>query len=228
MGYKKKYKISLKKKILFKNKERINYGEKIIKGSINYNNLINIKGINYTQINFIKKLKNIYSTQGVNINNKHFEIIIRQMCNFIKVIKSGNTDLLMNNIVTNEKFYKKNKNIKKYRIIINSGDSKIYKKNNIINIISIKRENYFLKLKNRKCIKYIKCNPAIGEINIKGITNTSLKNNSFISVASFQETTKMLNKYSIKYKTDKLKGLKENVMLGNLIPSGTGFYEKKK
>ncbi|XBT18451.1 MAG: DNA-directed RNA polymerase subunit beta' [Candidatus Shikimatogenerans sp. Tduv] len=226
-GYKKKYKIKSFKKILIKNNSKVKIGQKITKGYKDYNKLINIKGIYYTQKKIIKKIKNIYDIQGVNINFKHFEIILKQMTNYVKIIKSGNTNLLINNLININKFYKKNQKIYNKVRIIDNGDSKIYKKNNILNIKYIKIENYFLKLKRKKKIKYIKCKPAIGKIKIKGITQISLKNNSFISTSSFQETTKMLNKYSIKYSTDTLKGLKENVMIGNLIPSGTGYFYKK-
>ncbi|XBT18587.1 MAG: hypothetical protein ABNO82_00620 [Candidatus Shikimatogenerans sp. Tder] len=222
IGYKMKYIIKYKKKLLIKNKDNIKYGDKITKGSYNYNKLINIKGLNYVQKIIINKLKKIYIDQNVNINIKHFEIILRQMSKFILILKSGNTNLLINNIISRNTFYKENKKILNKIIIIDSGDSKIYNKNNILNIKYVKIENYFLKLKNKKKIKYIKCKPAIGQILIKGITYVSLKNSSFISTASFQETNKILNKYSIENKIDDLLGLKENVMIGNLIPSGTG------
>ncbi|XBT18767.1 MAG: DNA-directed RNA polymerase subunit beta' [Candidatus Shikimatogenerans sp. Tcar] len=225
IGYKKKYIIKSKKNILIKNNDYIKCGDKITEGTYNYNKLIDIKGLNYVQKIIINKLYKIYKDQNVNINLKHFEVIIKQMSKFVKILKSGNTNLIINSIVSKDIFYKKNKKILNKVIIIDNGDSIIYNKNNIINIKNIKIENYFLKLKKKKIIKYIKCIPAVGKIIIKGITYISLKNNSFMSIASFQETNKILNKYSIKNKIDNLLGLKENVMIGNLIPSGTGYFK---
>ncbi|WXB47331.1 MAG: DNA-directed RNA polymerase subunit beta' [Candidatus Shikimatogenerans sp. Tmey] len=225
IGYKSKYIIKYKQNILLKNNNNIKYGEKITEGSYDYNKLINIKGLYKVQKIIINKLRKIYIDQNVNINIKHFEVIIKQMSRFVMILRSGHTNLLINSIITRNVFYKKNKKIFNKVIIINSGDSKKYKNYNILNIKYIKIENYLLKLKKKRKIKYIKCKPAIGKIIIKGITYSSLKNNSFISTASFQNTNKILNQYSIENKIDNLLGLKENVMIGNLIPSGTGYFK---
>ncbi|XCC45380.1 MAG: hypothetical protein ABUS76_00465 [Candidatus Shikimatogenerans sp. Ttur] len=226
VGIIKSYKIKLYNKLLIQENEYIKYGDKITNGNISLNDILYIKGINKLKNKLIKKLQNIYITQGVYINDKHFEIIIKQMLKFVLIINVGNTNLVINNIINKYKFYKKNNKIKKKSIIINSGDSKKFKKNDIIFTKYIKFENFILKIKKKKIIKYIKCKPAIGKLIIKGISLSALKNNSFISSASFQETNKILNKASIGYTTDNLLGLKENVIIGNLIPSGTGYKKK--
>ncbi|XBT18824.1 MAG: DNA-directed RNA polymerase subunit beta' [Candidatus Shikimatogenerans sp. AspAUS03] len=225
LGVQKKYNIKLYKKLLFQENDYVKFGEKITDGLINLNDLLYIKGFNYFQNALIKKLQYIYNLQGVNINNKHFEIIIKQMLKFVLIIKTGDNQLLNNTVMSKEKFLKYNKNILKKSIILNSGDSKIFKNKMLIDTYKIKFENYFLKLNNKKIVKYRKSKPSISRLIIKGISKSALKNKSFISSASFQETIKILNKFSISNKIDNLLGLKENVVIGNLIPSGTGFKE---
>ncbi|UOQ38165.1 DNA-directed RNA polymerase subunit beta' [Candidatus Karelsulcia muelleri] len=219
-GRKKKYKINIEKKILVNENDKVKAGTQLSEGEIAINEILTIKGIQALQKYLINEIQEIYILEGVKIADKHFEIIIRQMLKKVKIIKSGDTDLLVGDIIDKEILEKENNKIKNYNIIISNGKSKKY-------LIGEKIENKTLK--KRKYKQYLKTRetfPAIGQTILQGITKSALQNQSFLSAASFQETTKILSESALKRQKDYLTGVKENVILGNKIPVGTGYKEK--
>ncbi|WOX79256.1 DNA-directed RNA polymerase subunit beta' [Candidatus Shikimatogenerans bostrichidophilus] len=220
------YIIKNNKQIIVQKNDIIKHGDKITEGLINLNDILNINGINKIQNYLINNLQNIYKSQGVLINNKHFEIIINQMLKKVIIIDSGDTNLIKGNIINKEDLFKINKKIKNMVIITKSNYKKYYI-GKIINKNKIYLYNEYLKFKNLKLIITKKLSPAIGKPILLGITKSSLLTKSFISSSSFQETTKILSEAAISAKTDNLKGLKENIIIGKKIPAGTGFYKNE-
>ncbi|MDH3003850.1 MAG: DNA-directed RNA polymerase subunit beta' [Candidatus Shikimatogenerans sp. JK-2022] len=224
---KKKYNIKTSKQILVQNNDYIKNCSQLSDGLISLNDILYIKGIKKLQKYLIKKLQEVYKAQGVQINNKHFEIIINQMLKKVKIIDSGDTKFIKGDIINIYDFLKVNKKIKNKVKIIKSIYNK-YKKNKIINKYKLLLINDYLTMKKKKKIISIKLLPAIAKPILQGITKAALNNKSFISSASFQETTKILSESAISGKIDYLKGLKENVIIGNKIPAGTGFKKYTK
>lgn len=228
LGKKKIYNIKTSKQILVQNNDYIKNCCQLSEGVISLNDILYIKGIKKLQQYLIKKLQKVYKSQGVQINNKHFEIIINQMLKKVKIIKSGDTSLIKGSIINKDEFFKINKNIKNKVIIIKSLYTKKFYKNKIIKKYKLDLKNEFLKMNNKEKIISRKALPAIAKPILLGITKSSLYNKSFISSSSFQETTKVLSESAISGKIDNLTGLKENVIIGNKIPAGTGFSKYKK
>ncbi|MDH3004962.1 MAG: DNA-directed RNA polymerase subunit beta' [Candidatus Shikimatogenerans sp. JK-2022] len=220
-----KYKIPNNKQILVQENDNIKNGNKLTDGRISLNDLLNIKGKKYLQKYLIKKIQEVYKTQGVEINNKHFEVILSKMMNRVKIINSGDTDLIVGDIIDKRELIKKNKKIKK-KVIIKKKYKKYYK-GQFVYKEKVKIINKFFK---KKIIEYKKTKLAIAKPILLGITKEALFNKSFLSAASFQETSKVLCESAISNKTDYLEGLKENVIIGNKIPAGTGYkdYNTKK
>ncbi|WGH25722.1 MAG: DNA-directed RNA polymerase subunit beta', partial [Candidatus Shikimatogenerans bostrichidophilus] len=225
-----KYIIKTSKQILVQENDYIKHGSKLSDGIFTFNDILKIKGIKKIQKYLIKKLQDVYKSQGVQINNKHFEIIINQMMKKVKIIDSGDTNFIKGSIIYKEDFLNENKKINKMVIIEKCIDYKKFYKGQIINKKELKIENEYLKMKKKKKIISRKALPAIAKPILQGITKSALHNKSFISSASFQETTRVLSESAISYKTDYLQGLKENVIIGNKIPAGTGFksYDNSK
>ncbi|MGX7592296.1 DNA-directed RNA polymerase subunit beta' [Candidatus Karelsulcia muelleri] len=211
----KRYKINIEKKILVNEKDKIKAGTQLSEGEIAINDILKINGIHALQKYLINEIQEIYRLEGVKINDKHFEIIIRQMLKKVKVIKSGDTNLLVGEIIDKEILEKENKKIKKYKIINSHGNKFL-----IGEKIDCKKLNRM-----KKKIKTRETFAAIGRPILQGITKSALQNQSFLSAASFQETTKILSESALKRQQDDLTGLKENVILGNKIPAGTGYND---
>ncbi|WGH25358.1 MAG: DNA-directed RNA polymerase subunit beta', partial [Candidatus Shikimatogenerans bostrichidophilus] len=223
-----RYKIRTSKQLLIQDNDYIKPGKQLTDGFISLYDILYIKGIRYFQKYLIKQIQEVYKAQGVEINNKHFEIVIKQMMTKVKIIDSGDTNLIEGNIVDKKKFFKINNRIK--NIVIIKEDCYKFKKGQLVNKYKLKIKNKYLQKQNKKKIKTIKMKPAIAKPILLGITKSALYNKSFISAASFQETTRILSESAISAKTDNLEGLKENVIIGNKIPAGTGFkyYDKIK
>ncbi|WGH27626.1 MAG: DNA-directed RNA polymerase subunit beta' [Candidatus Shikimatogenerans bostrichidophilus] len=217
---KRKYIIKTSKQILVQENDFIKYGSKLSDGVINLKDILYIKGIRNIQKYLIKKIQEVYKSQGVQINNKHFEIIISKMIKKVKILNSGDTKFIKGNIVDKEDFLNENKKIKNMVIIINN--------NKMIKKKLFKIKNEFFKIIKKKKLYSRKTLPAIAIPILQGITKSALNNKSFISSASFQETTKVLSESAISAKTDYLQGLKENVIIGKKIPAGTGFNKYNK
>ncbi|MGX7590158.1 DNA-directed RNA polymerase subunit beta' [Candidatus Karelsulcia muelleri] len=216
---KKKYNINIDKKILVNEKEKVKAGTQLSEGEIAIKEILTIKGIHACQKYLINEIQEIYRLEGVKIDDKHFEIIIRQMLKKVKIIQSGDTDLLVGEIIDKEILEKENNKITNYKIIISNVK---YNKYLIGDKIDKKNLN---KIKEKQHLKTRETLPAIGQPILQGITKSALQNKSFLSAASFQETTKILSESALKRQKDYLTGVKENVILGNKIPVGTGYND---
>jgi len=183
------------------------------------NEILDRKGLRAAQKKLINEIQEVYRLQGVKINDKHFEVIVRQMTQKVEIIKSGDTSFLEGNIEFTDVFLEENKRIFNMKFIEESGDSKKFFKGQLVNFNELKKENCLLKNK----ILFRDVITAISKPIIQGITKAALQTKSFLSAASFQETTKVLYEAAICNKKDYLNGLKENVILGNKIPAGTGL-----
>ncbi len=183
------------------------------------NEILDRKGLRAAQKKLINEIQEVYRLQGVKINDKHFEVIVRQMTQKVEIIKSGDTSFLEGNIEFTDVFLEENQRILNMKFIEESGDSKKFFKGQLVNFNELKKENCLLKNK----ILFRDVITAISKPIIQGITKAALQTKSFLSAASFQETTKVLYEAAISNKKDDLNGLKENVILGNKIPAGTGL-----
>ncbi|MGX7592981.1 DNA-directed RNA polymerase subunit beta' [Candidatus Karelsulcia muelleri] len=213
-----RYNINIEKKILVNENENIKAGNKLSEGELAINEILTIKGIYAVQKYLINEIQEVYRLEGVKIDDKHFEIIIRQMLKKVKIINSGDTKFVAGNIVDKELLYSENKKIRTFKII--TGTAKPTLGLLVGEQITKKK---LKRIKNKEAIKTREPRPAIVLPIVLGITKSALQNSSFLSAASFQETTKILSEAALRKQKDNLKGLKENVILGNKIPSGTGF-----
>ena len=163
--------------------------------------------------------------QGVKINDKHFEVIVRQMMRKVKILDAGDTNFLPEQIVDKRDFIDENDRIWGKKYVVDPGDSETLQEGQIITARKLRDENSLLKQRDLKQVIVRDAQPATSEQILQGITRSALQTSSFISAASFQETTKVLNEAAIQGKTDPLEGMKENVICGHLIPAGTGLRE---
>jgi DNA-directed RNA polymerase subunit beta' len=175
----------------------------------------------------VNGIQEVYRLQGVKINDKHIECIVRQMMQKVEIVDAGDTMFLQNQVVDKWTFRTENDGIMDKKVVIEAGDSEL-KPGQIINARQLRDENSILKRKDQKLVEVRDAEPAVSRPTLQGITQASLGTESFISAASFQETTKVLSEASIRGKVDYLLGLKENVIVGHLIPAGTGqrVYDK--
>ena len=171
----------------------------------------------------MNEVQEVYRMQGVKINDKHFEIIVRQMMRKVEIIDPGDTKFLEKQVVDKLDFMNENDWIYGKKVIVDVGDSTTYRQGQIITARKLRDENSILKRKDMKLIEARDAVPATSAQELQGITKAALQTNSFISAASFQETTKVLNEAAIFGRVDDLEGLKENVIVGHLIPAGTGI-----
>jgi DNA-directed RNA polymerase subunit beta' len=173
----------------------------------------------------VNEIQEVYRLQGVKINDKHIETIVRQMMQKVEIIEPGDTSFLPGQIVDKFLFREENDLILDKKVVMESGDSENLKPGQIITSRRLRDENSSLKRKDLKVVQVRDAEPAVSSPTLQGITQASLGTESFISAASFQETTKVLSEAGIRGKTDFLMGLKENVIVGHLIPAGTGLRE---
>ncbi len=223
----KKYNVPLGKHILVQPDDEIPAGEKITDGPINPHDILKIKGTSAVQEYLVNEIQDVYRLQGVKINDKHIEVIVKQMLQKIKIVSPGDTKFLEEDVVDRNEFLDENSSLMNMIYIEEKGDSR-FTKGQLVSRAKLREVNTDLKKKDK--------NPAVGrdsesatfEHLLLGITQAALSTESFISAASFQETTKVLANAAIAAKVDHLNGLKENVVMGHLIPAGTGLkkYEK--
>jgi DNA-directed RNA polymerase subunit beta' len=218
----KRYSVPLQKHILVQEGDEIPAGEKITDGPVNPHDILAIKGTNAVQEYLVNEIQEVYRLQGVKINDKHIEVIVRQMLQKVKVVNSGDTKLLDEDLVDKVKFIEENDRISNLLYIVDKGDSK-YKNGQLISKAKIREINSDLKKKGKKEIVTRETEPATFENILLGITSAALSTESWLSAASFQETTKVLANAAVEAKTDHLNGLKENIVMGHLIPAGTGL-----
>jgi DNA-directed RNA polymerase subunit beta' len=223
----KKYLIPVGKHILVRDNDFVKAGEALSSGSVDPHDILRIKGVADVQAYLVNEIQEVYRMQGVKINDKHIEVIVRQMLQKVRVIDPGDTHYLEGDVVHRFKFYEENENLKNKVFINDKGDSTKLRPYDIVDKKHFKEVNAELKKKGKELVKSREARPAIANPILLGITQTSLTTDSFISAASFQETTKVLTDAAIEGKVDHLHGLKENVIVGQLIPAGTGVKRYK-
>jgi DNA-directed RNA polymerase subunit beta' len=221
-GVIKKYMVSLSKHILVQENDFIRAGEPLSDGAITPNDILSIKGPTAVQEYLVNEIQEVYRLQGVKINDKHIEVIVSQMMQKVEILDAGDTGFLQNQVVDKWAFREENDNILDKKVVIDAGDSSTLKPGMIISARRLRDENSSLKRKDLKLVQVRDAETAVSAPTLQGITAASLGTESFISAASFQETTKVLSEAAIRGKRDFLLGLKENVIVGHLIPAGTG------
>ena len=215
----------LSKHILVQENDFVKAGTPLCDGVITPKDILAIKGPTVVQEYIVNEVQEVYRLQGVKINDKHFEVVVRQMMRKVEVIDSGHTKLLEKQLVNKTDFMEENDFIFDKKSIKDSGDSELYDNGQLITARQLREENSRLKRKDMKLIEAVDAIPAISTPVLQGITRASLQTDSWISAASFQETTKVLNEAAIRAKRDGLRGLKENVIVGHKIPAGTGLID---
>jgi len=220
-GEVKKYMIPLSKQILVQENDFVRAGTPLSDGATTPTDILMIKGPTAVQDYIVNEVQDVYRLQGVKINDKHFEVIVRQMMRKVEIIEQGDTRFLEKQIVDKNEFMEENDRIWGKKVIMDAGDSNM-KPGQIITPRKLRDENSALKRRDLQLIQTRDAIPATSNQILQGITRAALQTNSFMSAASFQETTKVLNDAAINGKVDKLEGMKENVICGHLIPAGTG------
>ena len=224
---KKRYSIPYGKHILVHDNDFVRAGERLSEGSIAPHDILNILGPGKVQEYLVNEIQEVYRLQGVRINDKHIEVIVRQMMQKVRIEDPGDTDFLEGDQVERTKVQNINQKITRKAVIEEIGDSK-YDVADLVDRIALNRENRKLKSQGLKDAVIRSAKPAIFKPILMGITQASLSTTSFISAASFQETTRVLTDAAIENKTDALSGLKENVIMGHLVPAGTGLSKFQK
>src|SRR6056300_1283684 len=222
-GEVKKYLINLSKQILVQENDFLKAGTPLSDGSITPTDILNIKGPTAVQAYLVNEIQEVYRLQGVKINDKHFEVIVRQMMRKVQIQDPGDTLFLEGNLEHAIDFMEENDRIFGMKVVENAGDSANLKEGQIISTRDLRDENSILIREDKALVEARDARPATASPVLQGITRASLQTKSFISAASFQETTKVLNEAAVNAKEDTLEGLKENVIVGHLIPAGTGL-----
>lgn len=224
-GQIKKYLVPLSKHILVQDNDFVKAGMPLSDGSISPADILAIKGPAAVQEYLVNGIQEVYRLQGVKINDKHFEVIVHQMMQKVQIEDAGDTRFLEKEAVDGWDFMMENDEIYDKKVIVEPGDSTSLKAGQIVSVRRLRDENSILKRKDMKLVEVRDAIPATSSPVLQGITRASLGTKSFISAASFQETTKVLNEAAIAGKKDLMLGLKENVIVGHLIPSGTGLRQ---
>ena len=221
-GEHKYYLVPLSKHILVQENDFIKAGQPLSDGSISPGDILDIQGPTRVQEYLVDEVQEVYRMQGVKINDKHFEVIVRQMMRKVEIEDPGDTRFLERQAINKADFMEENDEMYDKMVVTNAGDSTVLKEGQIVTARKLRDENSALKRKDQKVAEARQATPATSRQLLMGITRASLQTDSFISAASFQETTKVLNEAAVSAKEDNLKGLKENVIVGHLIPAGTG------
>ncbi|MCK5815968.1 MAG: DNA-directed RNA polymerase subunit beta', partial [Flavobacteriaceae bacterium] len=224
----KKYLVKLSNQILVQDNDFVKAGMPLSDGATTPADILSILGPTAVQEFLVNEIQEVYRLQGVKINDKHFEVVVRQMMRKVKIVDSGDTLSLENDLVHKNDFITDNDKIYGMKVVENAGGSETMKAGQIISPRDLRDENSILRRKDVELVEARDAQPATAEQILQGITRASLQTKSFISAASFQETTKVLNEAAVNGKIDYLEGLKENVIVGKRIPAGTGLriYDK--
>ena len=226
-GEQRTYLIPTSKQILAQDSDYVKAGTPLSDGAITPADILAIKGPMKVQEYIVNEVQEVYRLQGVKINDKHFEVIVRQMMRKVEIEDPGDTRYLESELVNKIDFHETNDRIFGMKVIEDSGESENVKKGQIISARRLRDENSILRRQDKKLITARDARPATAKQILQGITRASLQTKSFISAASFQETTKVLTEAAINARQDFLEGMKENVIVGHLIPAGTGLREYK-
>ena len=221
----KKYLISLSKQILVQENDYVRAGTPLSDGAITPQDILAIKGPTAVQEYIVNEVQDVYRLQGVKINDKHFEIIVRQMMRKVQIEEAGDTRFLEAQVVDKLDFMEENDRIWGKKVVVDAGDSENLAAGQIVTARKLRDENSSLKRRDLRLVQVRDAVPATSTQILQGITRAALQTSSFMSAASFQETTKVLNDAAINGKSDRLEGMKENVICGHLIPAGTGQRE---
>ena len=224
-GDQRKYLVPLSRQILVQEHDAVRAGTALSDGEITPGDILAIKGPTAVQEYIVNEVQNVYRLQGVKINDKHFEIIVRQMMRKVRIDDPGDTTFLEQDLVDKLDFADENDRIWGKKVVIDEGDSENLHKGQIVTVRKLRDENSSLKRRDLKTVTVRDAVPATSTQVLQGITRAALGTKSFMSAASFQETTKVLNEAAIRGKVDNLEGMKENVICGHLIPAGTGMRQ---
>ncbi len=222
-GIKKKYLTPLSKHILVQDNDYVKAGYPLSDGAVAPADILAIKGPTAVQEYIVNELQEVYRLQGVKINDKHIEVIVRQMMSKVEIIESGDSHFMPGQVVNRFLFSEANDKLLDKKVVTDAGDSQSLKTGQLISARRVREENASLKRQGLQLVQERDAETAVSRPKLQGITQASLGTESFISAASFQETTKVLSEAAIRGKRDLLKGLKENVIVGHLIPAGTGL-----
>ena len=227
-GDQRKYLVSLSKQILVQEHDAVRAGTPLSDGAITPSDILAIKGPTAVQEYIVNEVQDVYRLQGIKINDKHFEIIVRQMMRKVQINDPGDTSFLESDIIDKLDFAEENDRIWGKKVVTDAGDSETLQKGQIVTARRLRDENTSLKRRDLRTVQVRDAVPATSTQILQGITRAALQTKSFMSAASFQETTKVLNEAAIRGKQDYLEGMKENVICGHLIPAGTGLREFEK
>ncbi len=222
-GEVKKYLVSLSKQILVQEGDYVRAGNAISDGAICPSDILAILGPTAVQEYIVNEVQDVYRLQGVGINDKHFEVIVRQMMRKVQISDPGDTLFLENDLVDKIEFMEENDKLFDKKIVVDAGGSTNFKPGQVVTARNLRAENSMLKRRDLKTVTVRDAIPATATQILQGITGAALQTRSFMSSASFQQTTKVLNDAALRGKTDNLEGMKENVICGHLIPAGTGL-----
>ncbi len=225
LGDVRKYLIKLSNQILVQENDFVKAGMPLSDGSITPNDILSIKGPSAVQQYLVNEIQEVYRLQGVKINDKHFEVVVRQMMRKVEIVDAGDTLFLEGQLVHKDEFIKENDAIFGMKVVEDAGESENLKAGQLVTVRQLRDENSLLKRQDKTLVSAREAIAATATPILQGITRASLQTKSFISAASFQETTKVLNEAAVNGKVDGLEGLKENVIVGHKIPAGTGLRD---
>ena len=221
----KRYLVPLSRQIIVQENDYVKAGSPLSDGAITPSDILNILGPTKVQEYIVNEVQEVYRMQGVKINDKHFEVIVRQMMNKVKIEDPGDTRFFEDQIVDKWEFMDVNDELYDKVVVTDAGDSTLLQPGQIVSLRKLRDENSSLKRRDQRPVQVRDIVPATSTQVLQGITRAALQTSSFISAASFQETTKVLNEAAIQAKVDPLENLKENVICGHLIPGGTGLRD---
>ena len=227
-GEKKSYSVPLSKQIMVQENDYVRAGMPLSDGAVSPSDILSILGPVRVQEYIVNEVQSVYRMQGVKINDKHFEVIVRQMMRKVQIVDPGDTKFLTEQLVDKWEFIDENDNIFDKKVVTDAGDSTEMHPGQIVSVRALRDENSILRRQDKKVVIARDANPATANQVLQGITRAALRTSSFMSAASFQETTKVLGDAAIRGRIDMLEGLKENVICGHLIPAGTGQREYEK
>ncbi|MBQ4916216.1 DNA-directed RNA polymerase subunit beta' [Maribacter sp. MMG018] len=225
LGEVKKYLVKLSNQILVQENDYVRAGMPLSDGSITPEDILAIKGPSAVQQYLVNEVQEVYRLQGVKINDKHFEVVVRQMMRKVRIVDPGDTIFLENQLIHKDDFIRENDEIFGKKVVMEAGDSENLKPGQIVTSRELRDENSVLRRSDKALVEARDAVAATATPILQGITRASLQTKSFISAASFQETTKVLNEAAVSGKVDTLEGLKENVIVGHKIPAGTGMRD---
>lgn len=226
-GEKREYWIPLTRYLLVQENDFVRAGTPLCDGNLSPKDILRVRGLYKLQEYLVGEIREIYRLQGVDINEKHIEVVVRQMLKKVRIVEPGDTDFLPGEIVDKWDFVEANENLYNKKVIEDAGDSERFRRGDIVSYREVREENARLIRENKRPMKYRDAQPAIAQPEVIGIRDVALRTKSWFSAASFQDTSRVLAQAAIEARRDDLRGLKENVITGRLIPAGTGLIKQE-